>query len=661
MAHLSELSQDDFPLTFTCSTGEIVFGQVQCVLEGLEDPTHVKRALPERLPVGGTILQNKLNYRLAARSGTWKVARAYSSQMTTNPQGVEEERKFIIGFVIHHESVSPVEYLRRASVVGINHNNTIDDGIVYVNRYDWSWHHGSRNGINAALYPRRPWTTQEIGALLGGRLVIMDASQGNQFKDILRSSFLERKSYAFTNTSTQDETAQPFGFHLVSQSFSEYELGWIGFSGQKHSTFTESDEAVAFVYDGAYHGLSLWSPTEKLYVENELARSGLAENAADPAQRPNGEGSDDEEYVYEPRPTSPEDSELETETDEEDEISDDDEEGSNVNDEELASLSLPDQYPIPTITSIDTIWGLGIAIHGTTLRPTTAVEINDEPVPFEVVSNQTIQARIPPNASGQLVIRVHNPSGSSNTLTHPSPCVPSITHITPTKGSKWGGTTITIHGHNFNPNNISTVLFDHTPSYDLRIISTTQLTITSPASTGFNNTAQIKLSSSAESDETHSFFDKNRDICAPNPSGIWFTYEKDDIPPADGYEAAMKTFKQQLGHELGYRGSLDARVRLSEVYDKLGDTASRIALWEDAVRLRLTDGELHRHLAAAYASSNEYEKAIESYNKALELGSDHKDIFIGLSDVYRKIGDDAKADEMSADGERIWAYEEKLF
>lgn len=41
MAQPVELSDTNFPVTFTCSTGELVFGQVQCVLEGLKDPHHV--------------------------------------------------------------------------------------------------------------------------------------------------------------------------------------------------------------------------------------------------------------------------------------------------------------------------------------------------------------------------------------------------------------------------------------------------------------------------------------------------------------------------------------------------------------------------------------------------------------------------------------------
>jgi hypothetical protein len=43
-----------------------------------------------------------------------------------------------VGFVVHHESESPLELLKRAAAVGISHGQThTDKDIVFVNRYDW--------------------------------------------------------------------------------------------------------------------------------------------------------------------------------------------------------------------------------------------------------------------------------------------------------------------------------------------------------------------------------------------------------------------------------------------------------------------------------------------------------------------------------------------
>lgn len=44
----------------------------------------------------------------------------------------------MIGYVLHHADVSPIEYIHRASKVGIsNGNKHRDKGIVYIGRYDW--------------------------------------------------------------------------------------------------------------------------------------------------------------------------------------------------------------------------------------------------------------------------------------------------------------------------------------------------------------------------------------------------------------------------------------------------------------------------------------------------------------------------------------------
>lgn len=71
---------------------------------------------------------------------------------------------YTAGWVVYHEGADAVEAVRRAAKVshvplssssflrlavewydqvGIsNGNNHSDKGIVYVNRYDWGWHHG---------------------------------------------------------------------------------------------------------------------------------------------------------------------------------------------------------------------------------------------------------------------------------------------------------------------------------------------------------------------------------------------------------------------------------------------------------------------------------------------------------------------------------------
>jgi hypothetical protein len=102
-------------------------------LEGSTSKSHDNAAGPIERPFEGTILMHDFQYRLAARVGTWKVSRIFL-------KGVH------IGYVVYHSDVSPIEFVRRAAAVGISNRNDHDDkGIVYVNRYDWSWHHGDKS------------------------------------------------------------------------------------------------------------------------------------------------------------------------------------------------------------------------------------------------------------------------------------------------------------------------------------------------------------------------------------------------------------------------------------------------------------------------------------------------------------------------------------
>lgn len=81
-------------------------------------------------------MQVQTRFRMAAKTGTWKVSRIYFSKVVIT-DGVETEKKHPVGFIFHHEDTSAAEYVRRASLVGMNNRNTTDDGIVYINRYDW--------------------------------------------------------------------------------------------------------------------------------------------------------------------------------------------------------------------------------------------------------------------------------------------------------------------------------------------------------------------------------------------------------------------------------------------------------------------------------------------------------------------------------------------
>ena len=87
----------------------------------------------------------------------------------------------------------------------------------------------------------------------------------------------------------------PYGIHLDSAgNVPDYELGWLGFSGEKHGQFPESDELVAIIYDPAYTGLSDLEPTDAIMAENIVARAGN-----EVVEDEDEEDEDDEDYVPE--------------------------------------------------------------------------------------------------------------------------------------------------------------------------------------------------------------------------------------------------------------------------------------------------------------------------------------------------------------------------
>jgi hypothetical protein len=86
---------------------------------------------------GGTIIQHDFQYRAAARPGLWKVERAFLN-------------KDHVGFVVCHSSQSGKELLERCSHVKFGEPSK-DKNIVFVNRYDWSYHHGNEEETIKAL------------------------------------------------------------------------------------------------------------------------------------------------------------------------------------------------------------------------------------------------------------------------------------------------------------------------------------------------------------------------------------------------------------------------------------------------------------------------------------------------------------------------------
>ncbi|DBA05191.1 TPA: hypothetical protein N0F65_005041 [Lagenidium giganteum] len=211
-AKLTKISA--FPAEFECTSGELLWGQVNTVLQGAASDSVDTTTGPKERLTGGTILQHNFSYRVAAKQGRWVVDEVAVGNCPA--------------FVCYHEDADARDLVRRAANVGISNMQTHEDKrVVYVNRYDW--------------------VERDFGELIGGRCLLMDADSCDLFVSALKrkSTRLEQRTYALTNAST----SSTFGVHLSNDDI-EYELGWMIFDD-------DSEELVGFVYDCSYSALSV--------------------------------------------------------------------------------------------------------------------------------------------------------------------------------------------------------------------------------------------------------------------------------------------------------------------------------------------------------------------------------------------------------------------
>lgn len=100
------VSKAKCPTSFEVQSGVLLWGHMQCVLDGAESRTFDLRSGAQNVGVhGGTVRTGKHQFRAAARNGTWIVARAFVRNRFT-------------GFVVHHEGVAGIDLLRRYASSG---------------------------------------------------------------------------------------------------------------------------------------------------------------------------------------------------------------------------------------------------------------------------------------------------------------------------------------------------------------------------------------------------------------------------------------------------------------------------------------------------------------------------------------------------------------
>ncbi len=242
--------------TLSNNIGELLWGQINTIVEGANSAAHDSVSGPPSARTGGTIMQNDFHYRAAARVGEWKVKQALINGD-------------LVGYVIHHADEDATEMLKECAKVGMSNAQTHDNkNIVYVNRYDWGHHHGGEDAVETALKKVSAKKKKkgsddededdEASDLLGSRFMMLDAANVDNFlKLVSNKKPLEGNLYFKLKDNV-------FGVHVQNDD-TEYELGWMVYSGKKHATFTDDDELIGFVYDGTYCALEPFDGKEATY------------------------------------------------------------------------------------------------------------------------------------------------------------------------------------------------------------------------------------------------------------------------------------------------------------------------------------------------------------------------------------------------------------
>jgi len=131
--------------SFVCTSGVLMWGQLDCVLDARSKPKNGQEikydgTLGEPKPRGeGTAYWVTHHYRCKAEIGKWW-KRVYKAESE------EEFGQFGIGLVFCHENYSPKDIVTKAITVDFSWKPDWDAEVIYVNRYDWSWHHETSFG-----------------------------------------------------------------------------------------------------------------------------------------------------------------------------------------------------------------------------------------------------------------------------------------------------------------------------------------------------------------------------------------------------------------------------------------------------------------------------------------------------------------------------------
>jgi hypothetical protein len=145
---------------------------------------------------------------------------------------------------------------------------------------------------------------------------------------------------------------------------------------------------------------------------------------------------------------------------------------------------------VPSVSSVSpasgpTAGGTLVTINGSNLNGTSAVSFGGTAAAsFTVVSATQVTATTPAESAGTIHTNLTTPSGTSPSTgadQYTFVAAPTVVSLNVTSGSTAGGTSVVITGTNFT--GLVSVSFGGVPASTITINSSTQLTVTSPAST----------------------------------------------------------------------------------------------------------------------------------------------------------------------------------
>ncbi len=154
--------------------------------------------------------------------------------------------------------------------------------------------------------------------------------------------------------------------------------------------------------------------------------------------------------------------------------------------------------PAPTVTGVSpntgsTLGGTAVTITGTNFVTGATVKFGTVAATNVTVSNSTnITATTPAGTAGAVTVTVTNPDTQSASLaggfTYVAP-VPTVSSVSPNSGSTAGGTAVTITGTNFVSG--ATVTFGSAAATNVAVVSSTQITATTPAGSAGSVTVTV--------------------------------------------------------------------------------------------------------------------------------------------------------------------------